>query len=99
MTAQDLQNGLRVLRHSLDGISTSPPLRASTTVWVDPRDNQPIDVYAHLKWMCDEALSWDLHVRKEKAMRWLGFIQAGLWATGHATIQELKQINRTTEDA
>lgn len=34
-----------------------------------------------------------LEGRREKAMRWLGFVQGVLWAHGCASIDELKRIN------
>lgn len=32
-------------------------------------------------------------VKREKAMRWLGFVQGALWAQNQATIDELKRMN------
>jgi hypothetical protein len=32
--------------------------------------------------------------RREKSMRWLGFVQGFLWAMHVATIDELKSVNR-----
>ena len=34
--------------------------------------------------------------KREKAMRWLGFVQGTLWGWGLATIEELKQMNAPT---
>jgi len=34
--------------------------------------------------------------RREKAMRWLGFVQGTLWGWGIATIEELKKMNAPT---
>lgn len=50
------------------------------------------DYVEHLHWMCKEAASWGPE-RIEKKMRWLGFIQGGLWALGIYTIDELKADN------
>ncbi len=33
------------------------------------------------------------HSKKEKAMRWLGFIQGALWGAGLTTIEEMKHVN------
>jgi hypothetical protein len=32
--------------------------------------------------------------RREKAMRWLGFVQGWLWASGMSSIDDLKNANR-----
>jgi hypothetical protein len=44
----------------------------------------------HLHWMCNEALSWP-DERKEKMMRWLGFIQGVLCAHGVKALEDLKR--------
>ena len=36
--------------------------------------------------------------KREKAMRWIGFIQGAFWALGDATLDALKAMNRS-EDA
>ncbi len=47
----------------------------------------------HLAFMCEEGATYAAE-RREKAMRWLGFVQGALWASGRATIEELKNMNR-----
>lgn len=47
----------------------------------------------HLVFMCEEGASYAEH-RREKAMRWLGFVQGALWALGKAPIEDLKNMNR-----
>lgn len=47
----------------------------------------------HLVFMCIEGASYAEH-RREKAMRWLGFVQGALWAHGLASIEEMKAVNR-----
>jgi len=49
----------------------------------------------HLIFMCQEAATFS---NREKAMRWLGFIQGALWTKGLATIDELKDMNRPTAE-
>lgn len=46
--------------------------------------------WSHVRWMCDEAAVFVAQGRREKAMRWLGFIQGALWQTGAFTIEQLK---------
>lgn len=47
----------------------------------------------HLVFMCEEGSTY-AEGRREKAMRWLGFVQGALWAHGLAPIDELKNMNR-----
>jgi hypothetical protein len=47
----------------------------------------------HLVFMCEEGARYAEH-RREKAMRWLGFVQGALWAHGLAPVSELKTMNR-----
>jgi hypothetical protein len=47
----------------------------------------------HLLWMCVEAQAIVDQGRLEKAMRWLGFIQGGLWALRLRTLEDLKSDN------
>lgn len=49
---------------------------------------------AHLHWMCDEAMGFVEAGRREKAFRWLGFIQGVLWSEGLVTIDDLKEASR-----
>lgn len=50
----------------------------------------------HLCWMIGEIQNWDLsgQPKREKAMRWLGYIQGCLVAGGGATLDEMKELNR-----
>lgn len=50
------------------------------------------EALAHARWMCQEALTFTEH--KDKAMRWLCFIQGVLWMTGLASIDGLRDDNR-----
>ncbi len=47
----------------------------------------------HLLWMCEEVLTWP-DERKEKAMRWLGFIQGVLAIIDGVPINTLKDTNK-----
>jgi len=49
--------------------------------------------HQHLAFMCGEGASY-AEERREKAMRWLGFVQGALWRDGYATIDTLKNMNR-----
>jgi hypothetical protein len=37
--------------------------------------------------------------RREKAMRWLGFVQGYLWTATYCTIEDLKKVNRPSDGA
>lgn len=48
----------------------------------------------HILWMCVETQDVILKTDKtEKAMRWLGFIQCGLWLLGFRSIEDMKRDN------
>lgn len=49
---------------------------------------------AHLRWMIIESRAMLADGRREKVMRWLGFIQGTLWAMGLASIDALKDANK-----
>ena len=48
------------------------------------------DARGHAAWMCDEAAKFVDEGRMEKAMRWLGFINAVLWITGLRSLDDIK---------
>lgn len=48
------------------------------------------DARGHAAWMCDEAAKFVDEGRMEKAMRWLGFINAVLWITGLRSLDSIK---------
>lgn len=51
-------------------------------------------VLAHSHWMAIEAESFLAQDRREKAMRWLCFIQGCLFTLGYFRINEIKDHNR-----
>lgn len=53
---------------------------------------------AHLLYMCNQINEFIAEDRREKAMRWLGFVQGALWQAGVFTIDELKNHNRPDGD-
>jgi hypothetical protein len=48
----------------------------------------------HMEWMTKQVPGFLVAGRKEKANRWLGFIQGALWANKIYTIEEMKEHNR-----
>lgn len=53
----------------------------------------------HLLYMLDEIPAFMAAGRREKAMRWLGFVQGALWYGRYTTIEHIKIVNRPTADA
>jgi hypothetical protein len=56
-------------------------------------DDNKMQMESHIRWMCKEVNTWN-YKRKEKAMRWLGFIQGWFCANGKYDIEDLKFHNR-----
>ena len=56
------------------------------------------DRRCHLHWMCDQIPGFLKEGRREKVMRWLGFIQGTLWALDEYTIEEMKHHNMPTPE-
>jgi len=53
----------------------------------------------HIRWMVNEIPKIiDQPCKKEKAMRWLGFVQGVLWLKGYYTIEEMKGHNRSGKE-
>lgn len=55
------------------------------------------DTYKHLLYMLWKIPHFIEEGRKEKANRWLGFVQGVLWAKDIYTIEEMKEHNRPNE--
>jgi len=63
------------------------------------KDKLPVEVsdyLDHCYFMAEKAKDF-LPNRREKLMRWLGFIQGVLWTRGIMTIEELKNMNKPDE--
>lgn len=52
---------------------------------------------SHLLWMAREGMTLIKEHRREKAMRWLGFLQGALWALRLVSVEQLKDMNRPDE--
>lgn len=55
------------------------------------------EAFCHLLYMCEEGKRMLAEDRREKVMRWLGFVQGTLWAMGVTTIAEAKNANKPDE--
>jgi len=49
---------------------------------------------SHLLWLARNGLALVEEERREKAMRWLGFLQGALWGFNLANIDDLKGMNK-----
>lgn len=56
------------------------------------------ELYKHLSYMLWRIPQFIRAGRKEKANRWLGFVQGALWAHDDYTIEEMKEHNRPDEN-
>ncbi len=52
------------------------------------------ETYEHILYMLRQIPQFIKAGRKEKANRWLGFVQGALWAQDIYTIEEMKEHNR-----
>jgi hypothetical protein len=73
---------------------------ARRLVWVQPvrfseEGLQPAEgeVLAHLSWMGEQVAAYLAMNRRDKALRWLGFMQGAAWAYGYVSINDLKEHN------
>lgn len=53
----------------------------------------------HVKWMLTQVPTFLLDNRKEKANRWLGFIQGALWSKNLYSIEEFKDHNKPSKES
>lgn len=51
----------------------------------------------HALWMLGEMRTLIAGGRREKAMRWLGFVQGVMFTTGVRTIEQMKKDNKSDE--
>lgn len=48
----------------------------------------------HLSWMCQQVPGFLENGQKDKAQRWIGFIQGSMWSLGMRTIDQMREDNR-----
>jgi len=100
MTPQQVRTALDIYEKALKAAGAIPE-RADLTI-----KSPSVEVHRnHILWMCGEThkildtLGGGPGDREdrfilEKAMRWLGFVQDGLWVVGIYSIEEMKDHNR-----
>lgn len=99
MSEEKIIEALRAARALVEGHKKKwEPRRLSEEEMTQKvRDLDPPKVDQHLLFMCDEAERMLKEGRREKVMRWLGFLQGALWAFGLSTISDSKNANRPDE--
>ncbi len=75
------------------GMPRFEPKRIDPEVMLDVDGFPPTIATEHLLFMCDEIKQLVLSNRREKAFRWLGFLQGAVWAFGLTNLEELKKMN------
>jgi hypothetical protein len=75
------------------------PAERQDTSNLDPRNKEK--VLSHAMWMCEQGIEFankDTQKDIEKAMRWLGFVQAVFFYTGHYTIDEMRAHSASPDE-
>lgn len=88
MTKEEIIRAAQNNRAILTKTSTEPPMRVTEKPWVR----------AHLLWMLDQVVEF-AEDRKDKANRWLGFVQGCMACNGWAHLDELKRANMPADAA
>lgn len=89
MTDDKLLEVLRLYETALDKLPTVRNVSLK-------HSDDLVDRLAHVKWCAIEAQTF-VPDRRDKAFRWLGYIQGYLNAVGLFTVQELKEHSRPNE--
>ena len=58
-----------------------------------------LPIYDHIREMLEKMPAFLEEGRREKFMRWLGFVQGTFWFVGVYTLDELKNHNRPMEES
>lgn len=92
MTKEKLISAARACRSRIEhaqGPEIGPPRRDVNAEPNTHAGNQ------HLVFMCEEIECMvEDETKREKTMRWLGFVQGALWQADYVSIEELKELNR-----
>lgn len=73
-------------------------VRRSGFVHAHGASPDPQESASHLMWMLSEMRVFLKEGRREKLMRWLGFVQGALWMCGAKSIDEMKRDNMPDEE-
>lgn len=71
-----------------------PPQRLPEESYDEIGHPDPDEAFPHAAWMCDQIIDFALYGRKEKAMRWLGFVQALIWINGDESLNQIKEHSK-----
>lgn len=84
--------------HARGGLEGPQEPTRMTALRVSPRAAEHGLPQAHILSMIDAVDELILEGRREKVMRWYGFIQGALWALGVFTVDELKSHSNPDKD-
>lgn len=91
MTDEKVKEAFRECHSLVSSFTPLAPVRN-----IDSIPGMPAS-YSHLLWLALEGPKLIDEGRREKAMRWLGFIQGCIWWGRLSSIEELKNMNRPDE--
>jgi hypothetical protein len=89
MTPDQVRSVLAAYEERLQELEADP-VRIDTSI----RNPDPNAALRHTRWAIGQTKTFIDEGSMEKAMRWLGFIQATLWMTGLYSIDEMRDHNR-----
>ena len=87
MTTEKLREALLACESIISGQGITMAIR-------DINADTRVRRLSHLLWLARNGLQLVEEDRREKAMRWLGFLQGALWAFELVSVEELKNMNR-----
>lgn len=83
----------KAIQACLDSLGDKFPLKSDTSKPIRlPADFGEAE--RHIAWMCSQIPDFFDQGKKEKADRWLGFVQGAVWALGLRTIDQMREDNR-----
>jgi hypothetical protein len=91
MTDDNVRKALQAYRAKLAVLHVSAehfPRDCRLPSETDPTGRWNASIAAHVLSMCDQIEQFLLDGRREKAMRWLGFIQGCLWSARYYTVND-----------
>lgn len=74
-----------------------PPMREVVNFHGVDRDAFKIFALRHCAYMVQRITEQVEAGQREKAMRWLGFIQGVFYAVGYASVEDMKDMNRSSD--
>lgn len=102
MTTEKIQQATRdtrkIIERAWGGNEIKPFTQRLPDTAVHAGEYRPRERAAHMLYMCDMIMDDFAMSNREKAMRWLGFVQGALWAGNEVTIDDLKKLNMPDDE-